>query len=258
MSDENYALDLMVGSATGAAAVGSSITMKNGSLTLDEKGGGQPYVVGLLVTTTAIAREAYVNFKVDVEGAKTEDYRRIYPTILNDAPNTSGEGFGFYPVMKQFKKGDILDIRVVDVATTVLMTVGIYVSYTGPPKLLDPSQIAEVWSIGVTAGTPADGATSWSAAGVDDIASGKLQDFPELMDIIGGYVIPENAQIGGIRMKQAFALGLQPGLTPGSGFLMIGGKFLVIATVNNFTLIENECVVVAASELEGGYHAVPA
>ena len=250
------ALDLMVGSATGAAAPGTTLTMKNGSLTLDEKGGKQPFVVGLLCSTTARTRESYINYKVDEEGSKTEDYRRIYMSQINDAyPDVNG--LGFFPIMKQQKKGDIIDCRVVDVGTTILGTVGILISYGGPPKMIDAAKVKKIWGIDITAATPADATTAWAKTGVDDIASGTLNDFPKKMDIIGGYVIPEDAQVGGIRTQQAFELGVQPGLCPGIGFLKIGNRYIVLATIDNYTLLENECVVIAANEIEAGYYAVP-
>lgn len=228
--------------------------MKKGSLTLDEKGGKQPFVVGMLIKSTAVARECYINFRVDSESAKTQMYRRFYPKAVGNAP-AGIKDLGFVPIMKQCAKGDILDVRAVDVATTQVINVVILICYGGRPKMVDISN-KTLYAIDFTAATPADAGTTFSGTGIDDVASGVLKDHPVSMDIVGGYCIPEDQLANGFTFEQGFDNGVQPGLGPGEGILEYQGKAIVLATVDNFTLITTQCAVQAAAEIEAGVYAV--
>jgi len=251
-----YALDGIIGHVTGSAAPGTTLTMKRGSLTLQDKNGKAPYVVGLMIATTAMVRESYINFKVDSESSKTEAYRRFYPMILNDVPPVA-EGLGFFPIMRQCKKGDVLDVRGVDVATTEVISVVILIHYGGPPRVRKISSNTPIYSFGITAATPVDLGTTYGDTGLDDIASGVLNFLPKKMDVIGGYCIPENASVGGVGFEQACDDGVIPNIGCGNGFLHLGGgDVVVLAEVDNDTAINAKGVAIAAGEVEAGFYAI--
>ena len=254
----DVAIGYVVGAAiaTPADIVWKSVLDANGRVS--SKGNKQPFLNGAMVISTVGGREEYALLKIAREGndlvsaADQTIARKLRPTLDGNNPlHTACFGAKYVSLNLPLKDGDKIVAQAVDVATTAILAVVLFITYGGPAAR-NPNFPLEVLGdhkvIEFTNSTAADVATTWGAGGVEARAQGELvetlKEKPN-WNICGWQCVPED-HLAFFRIKQNFEDSIQPAFPPGNYVNFP----ILLGTINRTTLITPESIGQAATEIE--------